>query len=149
MKVKAFHIRLTKDNLETDQEAINSFMEKVAVKKTVTQLITTPTNFWSILVFYEEQKPEHVRKNSEKIAITELSELNEDEKRIFSTLKQWRHDKASQMNVPSYVVCHNTELMTIAKIKPENLEHFLQIKGFGEQKIAKFGEDIIALLNSI
>lgn len=47
------------------------------------------------------------------------------------------------------MVCHNTELMTVAKVRPQTLGDFLYIKGFGEQKIAKFGEDIIAVLNSI
>ena len=75
--------------------------------------------------------------------------MTEDEKKIFEVFKQWRQDKATQMNVPNFVICHNTELMTIAKLKPQTLEDLLKIKGFGEQKITKFGDDILALLNSI
>ena len=37
----------------------------------------------------------------------------------------------------------------IAKTKPSNLEDLEKIKGFAGQKIAKFGKDIIALMNSI
>ncbi len=33
MKVKHFHIRLNKENLHQDEEAINSFMQTVSVKK--------------------------------------------------------------------------------------------------------------------
>jgi superfamily II DNA helicase RecQ len=47
------------------------------------------------------------------------------------------------------MVCHNTELLTIAKIKPQTLDELSKIKGFGGRKIAKFGYDIIAVLNSI
>ena len=47
------------------------------------------------------------------------------------------------------MVWHNTELMTIAKVKPQSLDELSNIKGFGGQKIAKFGDDILALLNSI
>lgn len=47
------------------------------------------------------------------------------------------------------MVCYNTELMTIAKIKPQTLDELSNIKGFGVQKIAKFGDDILAVLNSI
>jgi hypothetical protein len=39
--------------------------------------------------------------------------------------------------------------MIIAKVKPQTLSDSSKIKGFGGQKISKFGEDIIALLNSI
>ena len=135
MKVKVFHIRLTKENLQSDQETLNSFMENVSVKKTATELINGQVAFWSILVFYDDQKNE---KSSDKIAITDFSELTDDEKKIFEVFKQWRQDKATQMNVPNFVVCHNTELMTIAKLKPQTLEELMKIKGFVENKIAKF-----------
>ena len=149
MKVKVFHIRLTKENLQTDQDNLNSFLDSVIVKKTATELINGQPNFWSILVFYDEQKTEKQEKISDKISITDENELTDEEKRIFATLKQWRQDKATQLNIPSFMVCHNTELMTIAKVKPQSLDELSNIKGFGGQKIAKFGDDILALLNSI
>jgi len=149
MKVKVFHIRLTKENLQTDQDNLNNFLDSVTVKKTATELVNGQPNFWSILVFYDEQKAENQEKTSDKISVTDDNELTEDEKRIFSTLKQWRQDKATQLNIPNFMVCHNTELMTIAKVKPQTLDDLSKIKGFGGQKIAKFGDDILALLNSI
>lgn len=148
MKVKVFHIRLTKENLQSDQDNLNNFLDSVTVKKTATELINGQPNFWSILVFYDEQKTEK-QETSDKISITDENELTDDEKRIFETLKQWRQDKAAQLNIPSFMVCHNTELLTISKIKPQTLDELSKIKGFGVQKIAKFGDDIIALLNSI
>lgn len=149
MKVKVFHIRLTKDNLLSDQDSLNNFLDSVTVKKTATELINGPTNFWSILVFYDDQKTEKQEKLSDKLSVTDLNDLTDEEKRIFSVLKQWRQDKGTQLNVPSFMVCHNTELMTIAKVKPQSLDELSKIKGFGGQKISKFGADIIALLNSI
>lgn len=149
MKVKVFHIRLTKENLQTDQDNLNNFLDSVTVKKTAIELINGQPNFWSILVFYEDQKAEKQEKNSDKISITDESELTENEKIIFATLKQWRQDKATQLNISNFMVCHNTELMTIAKVKPQTLDELSKIKGFGGQKIAKFGYDILAVLNSI
>lgn len=149
MKVKVFHIRLTKENLQTDQDNLNNFLDSVTVKKTATELVNGHPNFWSILVFFDEQKAEKQEKTSDKISVTDDNELTEDEKRIFSTLKQWRQEKAMQLNIPNFMVCHNTELMTISKVKPQTLDELSKIKGFGGQKIAKFGDDIIALLNSI
>lgn len=149
MKVKVFHIRLTKENMQADQDNLNNFLGSVKVKKTATKLINGQPNFWSILVFYDDQRTEKQEKTSNKISVIEESELTEEEKRIFLTLKQWRQDKGTQLNIPNFMVCHNTELMTIAKLKPQTLGELLKIKGFGEQKIAKFGDDILALLNSI
>jgi ribonuclease D len=149
MKVKVFHIRLTKENLQSDQDNLNNFLDNVTVKKTATELINGQPNFWSILVFYDDQKTEKQENISEKISVTDENELTDDEKRIFSTLKQWRQDKATQLNIPNFMVCHNTELVTIAKVKPQSLDDLSKIKGFGGQKISKFGDDIIAILNSI
>ncbi len=149
MKVKVFHIRLTKENLQSDQDNLNNFLDNVTVKKTATELINGQPNFWSILVFYDDQKTEKQENISEKISVTDENELTDDEKRIFSILKQWHQDKATQLNIPNFMVCHNTELVTIAKVKPQSLDDLSKIKGFGEQKIAKFGDDILAVLNSI
>lgn len=149
MKVKVFHIRLTKENLQSDQDNLNEFLDSVTVKKTATELINGQPNFWSILVFYDDQKAEKHEKITDKISVTDENELTDDEKIIYSTLKQWRQDKATQLNIPNFMVCHNTELMTISKVKPQTLDELLKIKGFGGQKITKFGDDIIALLNSI
>ena len=151
MKIKHFYIRLNKENLQIDQDTLNSFLDNVVVKKTVTELINGQPNFWSILVFYDEQKADRQDKNSEKVAVTSETELTAEEKNIYDVLREWRQDKASELNVPNYVVAHNTELMTIAKIKPQSLDELSKVKGFvsGGRKIAKYGDDIIAVLNSI
>jgi superfamily II DNA helicase RecQ len=46
------------------------------------------------------------------------------------------------------MVCSNAELIGVVKMRPQNKQDLLKIKGFGEHKIAKFGSDIIAILNS-
>ena len=153
MKIKVFHIRLTKENLQTDQEILNEFLDQIIVKKTATELIQGQTNFWSILVFYEEKKQderlEKSSKKEEKFVVADLDQLSDDEQRIFQLARQWRQDKAATLNMPIYMICHNVELMTIAKLKPKTLEDLSQIKGFGAYKIATFGEDILAFLNSV
>ena len=147
MKVKVFHIRLTKEHLQIDQENINDFLSSVSVQKTVSELVTGQPNFWSILVFYNDLKIQKEESRTNKIAVTELE--NQTEYETLKTLKKWRQNKAEHLNIPNFMVCHNSELMTIAKLKPQTLDDFLKIKGFGRRKIAKFGSDILAVLNSI
>lgn len=146
MKIKVFHIRLLKEKLQADQDILNNFLENVKVIKTSTEFVNGQTNFWSILVFFEDKKKEI---NSDKISYGIETELNSDEKEVYDTLKQWRQDKAFQLNIPNYMICHNTELITIVKEKPKTLTDFLRIKGFGDRKISNFGDDIIAVLNSV
>jgi ribonuclease D len=151
MKIKHFYIRLSKENIQNDEDTLNCFLENVVVKKTATELITGQPNFWSILVFYDDQKVERQDRSLDKITITDEYELTDEEKNIYVVLKQWRQNKATEMNVPSYVVAHNTELMSIARVKPQTLDELQKVKGFvsGGQKILKYGGDIIAVLNSI
>jgi superfamily II DNA helicase RecQ len=46
------------------------------------------------------------------------------------------------------MISHNSELMNIAIHKPKTIADLIKIKGFGEVKIEKFGQDIIALIKA-
>ena len=149
MKVKIFQLQLTKEQQHIDQDLLNEFLESVTVKKTASQLINGKPNYWSILVCYEDQKKQKTEKQPDKLAVISDVELTAEEKRVFHILKQWRMDKANELNIPSYMVCHNTELMSVAKINPQSIDDLTKIKGFGAHKISKFGEDLLVVLNSI
>lgn len=149
MKVKVFHIRLTKEHFETDQETVNNFLDSVMVLKTETELLSGQVNFWSILIFYDEKAKGIKEKASNEVSYTIATELTDEEKKYFESLRLWRQDKAAHLGIPNFMICHNIELITIAKEKPTKIEDLNKIKGFGKRKIAKFGDDIIALLNSI
>jgi chorismate-pyruvate lyase len=45
MKVKVFHIRPTKENLQSDQDSLTNFLNSVTVKKTATELINESLTF--------------------------------------------------------------------------------------------------------
>ncbi|MGB3078314.1 MAG: HRDC domain-containing protein [Saprospiraceae bacterium] len=149
MNIKLFQTRLDDKHIQQDQDAINTFMESVTVKKTATQFVIGQPDFWSVLVFYENGKAhKNGSKESDKISFDAEVELTEEEKQIFVALKQWRRDRAKEVNVPEYLVCHNAELITVSKTRPRSMEDLNKIKGFGDQKISKYGDDIIAVVNA-
>jgi superfamily II DNA helicase RecQ len=142
MNIKVFNIRLNKEYCEEDQNRMNQFLDSVEIKLTSTNFVTTTTvDFWSAVVFYEPKK--------ESKPAVEERELTVEEKKIYSALKQWRSDKAQQLLLPHYMICHNSELVSIAIKKPQRLEDFKTIKEFGENKTANYGDDIISLLNAL
>jgi superfamily II DNA helicase RecQ len=106
-------------------------------------------DYWSVLVFYTSKntKPKESFE-SEKVAVLNYEELSQEEKNTLNSLKNWRTEKSSKLGLPQYMICHNSELMTIAKVKPETVEELKKIKGFGEQKISRYGTDIISLLTA-
>ena len=150
MKLKVFNIRLTKEHLQSDQEELNQFLEAISVKKTSCQLINAQINFWSILVFYDQKTTREPRTSQvSKFFYTVDTELDEQEQKILDSLKIWRQEKASELNLPTYMICSNSELVTLVKVRPDSIEMLVSIRGFGDQKIAKFGEEIIAFMNSV
>lgn len=145
MQIKHFYIRLDEAYLEADQELLNNFILDKIVKKSTTQFLEIAGNkCWSILVFYESEQ-ESSSSSANKIIYT-IEQLNEEEVLIYETLRQWRYNKAQENEVELYMICTNSELITIAKAKPRNQEELMQVKGFGPKKSASYGEDIFAVL---
>jgi len=150
MKIKTFKIRLSDEYQTQDEDQLNLFLETITTKKTSCQLVMDDKlNYWSILVFYEQKTNKEPRVvQPEKVSFPIDTELTNEEQKIFDAFKIWRQTKANELNLPAYMICSNSELTSLVKIRPESLEQLLKIKGFGDQKIAKFGDEIIALLNS-
>ncbi|GGD17382.1 MULTISPECIES: HRDC domain-containing protein [Flavobacterium] len=149
MNVKHFRVRVSGEHLQNDQNAINQFLNEVTVQKTATNFIAGMIDYWSVLVFYEPKilKPRE-SKESEKVSVLNYDELSQEEKNTLSSLKSWRTEKSSKLGLPQYMICHNSELMTIAKIRPHSIDELKRIKGFGENKISRYGNDIISLLQA-
>jgi superfamily II DNA helicase RecQ len=147
MNLKLFNTRLSPENAVNDQMAINTFMDTVSVKKTSTQFVPGNPDYWSILVFYEDLNGTHKKETEKQPAITE-ADLNETERNIYAALRLWRKDRATEINLPEFMVCHNATLMTVARERPADLLALSKIKGLGDQKVAKYGEDIVAILNA-
>ncbi len=142
MNIKVFNIRLDKEHCLEDQNRMNQFLDSVEIKLTSTNFVTiTTVDFWSAVVFFEPKK-------EIKSTVVER-ELTDEEKKIYAALKKWRSDKAQQLMLPHYMICHNSELASIAIQKPQTLQNFKTVKGFGENKTAHYGDDIISLLNAL
>ena len=148
MNIKLFQVRLD-DSLQKDQENINQFMDHVTIKKTATQFVPGEPDFWSIMVYYDtERTTKTLIKEPEKLTVPGDVELSPEEKEIVTALKQWRKDKAASLNVPDFLICHNSELLALSKYKPRTMEDLGTIKGFGAAKISKHGDEIISVLNA-
>lgn len=152
MKIKTFKIRLG-DQLLLDEQSLNQFIETVRVKKTFTEFVPDQPNYWSVLICYEEKKSSEqdsiMGVPPDKISFPAETPLSNEEGVVYNALKQWRNDLASKTRLQSYMICHNSELVTIAKIRPKTLEDLARIKGFSSRKVLKYGDDVLALLNSV
>ena len=60
-------------------------------------------------------------------------------------LQEWRAARFKQDNVPAYTIMHQSTLMEIATFIPKTKKELLSIKGFGEAKYQKYGEEILKI----
>lgn len=65
---------------------------------------------------------------------------------LLAALKQWRRDQALSASVPAYVIAHDSVLELIAQKQPVTRQAMLGIKGFGNAKLGKYGDDILKLV---
>ncbi len=156
MKVKTFHIRLSKEHLANDENAMNDFLSDKQTINTFADLVKTEKiNYWSVIVAYTEKneiaKTETLLPESlaEKPVVYSDSEFSESQLFTYNKLKDWRSKQAEKEGVTHFLIAHNRELIAIAKQNISNIDDFKHINGFGEKKIAKYGISILQLLNSL
>lgn len=152
MKSILFKIRIASEHLQQDQAQLNEFLAKVEVLKTSTHFVAGLTDYWSVIIFYNEliHKPEDDKPKEKKFSISPSSNevLTEDEAIRLNALKKWRAEKAQALKMPQYLICHNSELISIARMRPTQIEDLTKIKGFGDLKQLKYGDEILRLLSA-
>ncbi len=67
---------------------------------------------------------------------------------LLENLKEWRLRAAEQEGVPVYRIFNNETLEGIASIKPKDKQELLAIKGIRDKKLAKYGEDILTIIQA-
>jgi hypothetical protein len=60
-------------------------------------------------------------------------------------LQEWRTARFKKDNIPAFMIMHQSTLMAIAASVPKTKAELLRIKGFGEERYKKYGEEILAI----
>lgn len=178
MKCKTFKIHLLEEAGNLEETKFNDFLESVTLSQIFASVVGS--EFWSIVVFYEEgaavsqssarenrfaesgagrfpqisriedfqpvkttlEKPSKI----ESVPVEPIVLTAEQEKRYLA-LRNWRNDQASQNGLAPYMIAHNDSLMQIAIVQVKSKEDLLQIKGFGEKRAEKYGDEILTVLS--
>ncbi|GAA3174721.1 DNA helicase RecQ [Nonomuraea roseoviolacea] len=67
---------------------------------------------------------------------------------VFERLRAWRAATAKEQGVPAYVIFHDATLREIATLAPSSLAELGKVSGVGENKLAKYGEQVLEALAS-
>jgi ATP-dependent DNA helicase RecQ len=76
------------------------------------------------------------------------ADLTEEATAIFERLRTWRSATAKDQGVPPYVVFHDKTLREIATRSPSTLAELGTVSGVGENKLAKYGEQVLEVLSA-
>lgn len=75
-------------------------------------------------------------------------DLPEEALPVFETLRAWRAASAKEQGVPAYVIFHDATLREIAVLAPSTLAELGTVTGVGENKLAKYGQQILETLGT-
>jgi ATP-dependent DNA helicase RecQ len=77
-----------------------------------------------------------------------VSELCEDDQRLFETLREVRKQLAMEQGVPPYVIFGDTALVEMSRERPSNEDEFLEINGVGQVKLERHGKVFLETIAS-
>ncbi|MBM0233793.1 DNA helicase RecQ [Micromonospora sp. STR1_7] len=94
----------------------------------------------------EPERPASSRSSKPRGSATVVAELTPAAAPVFERLRGWRAATAKEQGVPAYVIFHDATLRQIASDAPGTLAELSRVSGVGENKLAKYGEQILAVL---
>lgn len=92
--------------------------------------------------------PEGAKSSRRGRGRTPLS-MDAREESLFEQLRALRREIATREGVPAYVIFHDTTLCEMAVSRPTTHEDLLLISGVGEQKLKKYGEEFLAVVQGM
>jgi ATP-dependent DNA helicase RecQ len=92
--------------------------------------------------------PERQSRTRSRAARAPQAELPAGLAPVFERLRAWRGAAAREQGVPAYVIFHDATLREIATRAPSTLAELGTISGIGENKLAKYGEQVLSALAS-
>ena len=145
-------LSVVKENLNYDKFSEELRLLYVGITRAKKNLILTYQSKLSIFLtdeILEKLNLSQKRKIKKNLLndLTSKNISNEDENVLKSLLKNYRSEKAKELDVPSYIIFSNKTLDDLIDKIPKNKNELNLIYGLGPQKILKYGDDIIELIN--
>jgi ATP-dependent DNA helicase RecQ len=102
---------------------------------------------WDVL---HGQRP--VRLRQAPVAV-KTAQVEEDawagvERSLFEQLRALRLEVAREMNVPAFVILHDRTLRDLARLRPTTMDSLRDVPGFGQRKLASFGQRFVACIGA-
>jgi superfamily II DNA helicase RecQ len=97
----------------------------------------------------EETNRTEFNNNIEKQLKVENSKDVANYDKLYEELKKFRLEKSRRENIKPYFIFNNKQLDHLIEIMPQNHTDLLKVNGFGEVKVEKYGDEILAIISNI
>ena len=137
MKVRIFTLPFKEEVQGFEDDLIHAFCQNKKVHEMKSEFFTNGGKpYWTVIVIYD------ILIQDEGKAV----ELDEKQKILYEELRKWRAEQAEKDGYPVFLVCNNKQLVQVIQQRCTSLEKLRSIKGFGKQKIAKYGKSITEII---
>jgi len=139
--------------IETDNKAIKKSLKDALnrltdeVSQKLVCLESGKTGF-TIKTYMEARAKATIEKKPErtaKIPVQVSDEILNPE--LFILLKQWRNERAKELNQPVYLILPQKAIQELSANLPRTPSQLKLIKGFGDKKVQKFGAEILDIIS--
>lgn len=142
MQIKLFTIPI--NNVEDYNEEINVFLRTHKVVEMEKHLIQTGTTYsWCFYISYINTTENIGIDNKNTKRVDYMKILDKETFAKFSKLREIRKKIAIENAVSAYIVFTDAELAQIAKMQDLSLKKLKTIKGVGDKKAEKYGNQLI------
>ena len=102
---------------------------------------------WGVLVRYRPRAPapEAVRA-FDSHRPDPRDDLQEADRVVYEALRTWRKQRSQSDGVPVYAVFRNATLAEVARTRPTTLAALATVRGVGDAKAQRFGEEVLAVV---
>ncbi|MDS0526882.1 DNA helicase RecQ [Clostridium sp. SHJSY1] len=68
-------------------------------------------------------------------------------KELFNVIKTWRRDRANKDGIKPYIIFSDATLIEIVNKLPKNKDELFEIRGVGEKKVQRYGDELLKIIN--
>jgi superfamily II DNA helicase RecQ len=132
------------------EESMNTFLRGVRLVHVHREIVCQDDrHYWAVSVEYLTGADKDVRKSElAKRKIDYKEELSPENFAVFAKLREWRKAAAAREAVQLYTVFMNEQLAEMVEKRVTTKNALLEIEGVGNARLAKYGEEVLAILRA-
>lgn len=149
MFIRVITLTFDPDEGRFRDEALREFLVDKKVLEVKESFFTCQhVPYWAVMILYQPLSEEEREDGAEKTDVDKFhfrKQLNEEQRKVFSALRDWRNEKAKSEGVPGYIVSTNEQLAEMVLKRPRTLEELGTVHGFGNSRVTKHGKEVLAI----